>query len=306
MWTMASKFVPVALLLAGTAIVCFVPAPRAAGAPYQVLVFSKTAGFRHDTQIALGQAAITDLAAANGFTPTFTEDAADFTNDNLTNFRAVVFLNTTGDVLNATQQAAFEDYIRAGGGFVGTHSATDTEYDWPWYGGLVGAYFADHPPGLFDAALDVVDPSHPSTAHLPPRFTVTDEWYNFQTDPTPSVHVLLNLDESTYTGGTMGPSHPIAWFHSYDGGRAWYSGLGHNEDIYTQSWYRQHLLGGIEYAANVPETNARSLAALSAIVIAARVVTGRRNFSCRRDVSLAGIPVRCIRSCKSTAPRLSR
>ena len=103
------------------------------------------------------------------------------------------------------------------------------------------------------ASIDVVDPTHPSTAHLAARFTHTDEWYNFQSNPAASVEVLLNLDETTYTGGTMGASHPIAWHHDFDGGRSWYTGLGHNDAVYSETWFRQHLLGGIEYAANVPE-----------------------------------------------------
>ncbi|MDY7085309.1 MAG: ThuA domain-containing protein, partial [Actinomycetota bacterium] len=116
----------------------------AADAPYDVLVFSKTAGFRHDA-IPAGIQLIRDLGAANSFTVTATEDSGQFTATNLARFSAVVFLNTTGDVLNPAQQSAFENYIRSGGGFVGVHAASDTEYDWPFYGELVGAYFASHP-----------------------------------------------------------------------------------------------------------------------------------------------------------------
>ena len=240
---------------------------------YEVLVFSKTAGFRHGNQITAGQQAITQLGSSNGFTATFTEDAAAFTGPNLANYEAVVFLNTTGDVLSAAQQTTMESYITAGGGFAGVHSATDTEYSWPWYGGLVGAYFANHPPGMSAAAIDVLDTTHLSTSHLEPRFTHTDEWYNFQTNPAGSVQVLLDLDETTYTGGSMGVSHPIAWYHSYSGGRSWYTGLGHNEAVYAEPWFRQHLLGGIQYAANVPEPAAPAVLAVSMAFLA---VAGRR------------------------------
>jgi type 1 glutamine amidotransferase len=238
---------------------------------YDVLVFSKTGGFRHGDQITAGQEAIQQLGSANGFTPTFTEDAAAFTASNLASYEAVVFLNTTGDVLDAEQQTAMENYIAAGGGYAGVHSASDTEYGWSWYGGLIGAYFADHPPGMSAAAIDVLDSNHPSTSHLAVRFTHTDEWYNFQSNPAASVHVLLDLDETTYTGGTMGASHPIAWYHDYAGGRAWYTGLGHNEAVYAEPWFRQHLLGAIQYAANVPEP-----ASTVAVVTVGAAFAGRR------------------------------
>ena len=204
-------------------------------APYQVLVFSKTAGFRHDS-IPAGIAAIQQLGAANGFTVVATEDAAAFTDANLANFATVVFLSTTGDVLNATQQAAFERYIRAGGGYVGVHAAADTEYDWAWYGGLVGAYFNQHP-AIQPATVKVEDPAHPSTAGLPALWSRTDEWYNFRTNPRGAVHVLASLDEKTYAPGTgaMGADHPITWCQDYDGGRSWYTGLGHDSATFTDA-----------------------------------------------------------------------
>ena len=148
-----------------------------------------------------------------------------FTDTNLARFQAVIWLSTTGDVLNATQQAAFERYIRAGGGYVGVHAAADTEYDWPWYGNLVGAYFSSHP-AIQQAPSGSRTPAHPSTAGLPANWNRTDEWYNYRTNPRAQVHVLANLDEATYTGGGMGGDHPISWCRAYDGGRSWYTGLG--------------------------------------------------------------------------------
>src|SRR5690606_18918756 len=161
---------------------------------------------------------------------------------------AVVFLSTTGDVLNDEQQAAFEAYIQDGGGYAGIHAASDTEYDWPWYGDLVGAYFDSHP-AIQEATVEVEDHAHPSTAHLPQEWVRTDEWYNFQDNPRGDVHVLAALDEETYDGGGMGADHPIAWCHDYDGGRAWYTGGGHTSESFTDPEFVQHLLGGIQTAA---------------------------------------------------------
>ncbi len=216
-------------------------------AAFDVLVFSKTAGFRHSS-IAPGIAAIKGLGAAHDFSVVATEDANAFTPANLANFESVVFLNTTGDILNATQQTAFEQYIQGGGGWVGVHAAADTEYGWAWYGELLGAYFQGHP-AIQQATIVVADQVHPSTDDLPERWVRTDEWYNFQTNPRGNVHVLATLDESTYAGGADGFDHPIAWYHDYDGGRAWYTGLGHTDASYSDPLFIDHLLGGIEYAA---------------------------------------------------------
>ena len=217
--------------------------------PFRILVFSRTTGFRH-ASIPNGIAAIQQLATQNNFLVTATEDPAVFNDAALAQYRAVVFLMTTGDILDATQQAAFERYIRAGNGYVGVHSASDTEYSWPWYGGLVGAYFSNHP-AIQTATIHVEDFDHPSTRFLSPAWVRNDEWYSFQTNPRTNVRVLATLDESTYTGGTMGSDHPIAWFHDYDGGRSWYTAGGHTAESYAEPLFRAHLLGGIQYAAGV-------------------------------------------------------
>ncbi len=218
-----------------------------AGSGFAVLVFSKTAGFRHDS-IEAGVAAIRELGAKHGFQVEATEDASGFTAENLARYRVVAFLNTTGDVLPAPQEAAFERFIRAGGGYVGIHSATDTEYDWPWYGALVGTYFSKHP-AIQTATLRVLDRTHPSTRELPPEWVRRDEWYNFRYAPAGDVQVLIEIDESTYSGGTMGARHPMAWCHAYDGGRAWYTALGHTRESYVEPLFLAHLLGGIRWAA---------------------------------------------------------
>ncbi|MBX7267646.1 ThuA domain-containing protein [Micromonospora sp. Llam7] len=230
-------------------------AASAADAPYDVLVFSKTAGFRHDS-IAVGTQAIRDLGAANSFTVTATEDATAFTTGNLAQYETVIFLNTTGDVLDAGQQTAFESYIGSGGGFVGVHSAADTEYGWSFYGNLVGAYFRSHP-AIQQATVRVENRAHAATAHLPQTWTRTDEWYDYQASARPGARVLASLDESSYSGGVMGADHPIAWCKTYGGGRSFYTGGGHTQASYSEPAFRAHLLGGIRYAAGRTRADCR-------------------------------------------------
>ncbi len=210
-----------------------------------ILVFSKTAGFRHNS-IEAGVAALQKLGQAHNVQVTATEDAAFFTGHSLQKYSAVVFLNTTMDVLNKEQEAAFEAYIQSGGGFAGVHAAADTEYDWPWYNKLVGAYFDSHPETQ-RAAVDVLDKSHASTSGLPDRWERVDEWYNYK-DMNPDVTVLAKVDETSYKGGKNGENHPIIWYHEYDGGRAFYTGLGHTPESFSDTTFLQHLWGGIEYA----------------------------------------------------------
>jgi type 1 glutamine amidotransferase len=238
-------------------LACTVPGTPAAAAdaPYDVLVFSKTAGFRHDS-IAVGTQTIRELGAANNFTVTATEDGNHFTTANLSRYEAVIFLNTTGDVLNDTQQSAFQSYIGAGGGFVGVHSASDTEYNWSFYGDLVGAYFASHP-AIQQATVKVENRAHAATAHLPQSWPRTDEWYNFRTNPRATARVLATLDESSYSGGSMGADHPHAWCKTYSGGRSFYTGGGHTQASYADPTFRAHLLGGIRYAAGRTRADCR-------------------------------------------------
>jgi len=221
--------------------------------PFKVLVFSKTAGFRHDS-IPDGIAMIEQLGAMNHFAVDTSEDSSLFSDANLANYRAVIFLNTTGDILDPNQQAGFQHYIEMGGGFVGIHSASDTEHSWPWYGGLVGAYFESHPE-IQTATLHVDDANNPATSFLGSTWQRTDEWYNFATNPRGNVHVLLTLDESTYSGGTMGADHPVTWCQVYDGGRSWYTENGHTKETYSEPLYQQHVLAGIQYAAGVLTSN---------------------------------------------------
>ena len=217
--------------------------------PSKVLVFSKTTVFRHQS-IEKGVAAIQKLGKENGFQVDHTEDAEKIHENNLKNYAAIIFLSTTGDVLNNRQQADFERYIQAGGGFVGIHAAADTEYDWPWYGKLVGGYFDSHPnnPNVREADLVITDKSHDCTKMFEEeRWHRNDEWYNYK-DMNPDVNVVMTIDESTYEGGTNGENHPMAWYHEYDGGRAFYTGSGHTEETFDEELFLQHLLGGIKWA----------------------------------------------------------
>ena len=215
----------------------------------RVLVFTKANGYRHES-IDDGVRAFQELAATRGIEIVATEDAEAFDDASLQGYAAVVFLSTTGDILAAPQEAAFERYITGGGGFVGVHAASTTEYDWPWYGTLVGARFVYHPP-IQPAVLRPEGRAHPSTEDLPRRWQRSDEWYAFDRNPRPDVHVLLSVSERTYEGGTMGSDHPLAWCHRIDRGRSWYTALGHEESAYAEETFRRHLLGGLVWAAGL-------------------------------------------------------
>lgn len=226
---------------------------HAANPAFRVLVFSKTTGYRH-ASIPDGIAAIEKLGQDNGFAVDATEDATQFNDANLTRYQTVVFLSTTGDPLDQqAEKDAFQRYIQHGGGYVGIHAAADSGYNWAWYGGLVGAYFRDHP-AIQQATVDVAGQGTAATRGLPNRWTRTDEWYNYSTNPRPQVRVLATLDERTYnpvgyTGGSMGSDHPISWCHPYDGGRAFYTGMGHTSESYTEPLFLSHILGGIKMTA---------------------------------------------------------
>lgn len=215
----------------------------------RILVFTRTTGYRHDS-IPAGVEALRDLGAAHGWTVAATEDPAELA-AGLGGCRAVVFLSTSGEVLGDAERAALRGYLADGGAFLGVHAAACTEYDWPWYGDLVGARFDGHPeiqPGV----VVVEDRTHPATAHLPARWARTDEWYDFRASPRGAVTVLASADESSYRGGTMGADHPLVWCHENTGGRSFYTALGHGADHYGDPVFRRHLLGGLSWAARLP------------------------------------------------------
>ena len=217
------------------------------GGKPKVLVFSKTMGFKH-ASIPNGLAAIQKLGAENNFEVDTTKNAALFEDDILKQYSAIVFLSTTGNVLDHKQEAAFERYLQAGGGYVGIHAATDTEYDWNWYGKLVGGYFQSHPSGTPEADFVIRDKNFAATSFFTDSiWHRTDEMYNFK-KLNPDVKVVMTIDESTYEGGENGEYHPMSWYHEYDGGRAFYTALGHTEESYTDELYLKHLLGGVQYA----------------------------------------------------------
>jgi PKD repeat protein/regulation of enolase protein 1 (concanavalin A-like superfamily) len=242
--------------------------PDDAEASFRTLVFSETAGFRHSS-IDEGHAALEQLGEDEGFQVDHTEDSTVFRPDVLSHYDTVTFLSTTGDVLSPTEQGAFEDYIQGGGGYTGIHSASDTEYEWEWYGHLVGAYFRNHPPGTPTATVRIEDQEHPSTAGQPASYTMVDEWYNFQSPVDPvvggggddynprgvaGIHVLGNVDESTYDeqdGNATDDDHPLIWCQRYDGGRSWYTAMGHAEATFTEANFLQQVLGGLETTAGI-------------------------------------------------------
>lgn len=251
-----------------------------------VLVFSKTEGFRHGS-IEVAIDAIKKLGSENGFNVVSTENPQYFVEDSLQGYAAIVFLNTTQDVLNSVQQADFERYIQSGGGFAGIHAATDTEYDWPWYNRLVGAVFDGHPK-IQEAKLLIVDKTHKSTRNLDSIWMKSDEWYNFK-NINPNIKVLIHIDETSYEGGTNGQTHPISWYHEYDGGRSFYTEMGHTDETYQDPSFLNHLLGGIEYAIGNNQRN-YNLATIDRVPLEDRFAKKILDFNLDEPMELDEIP----------------
>jgi type 1 glutamine amidotransferase len=224
---------------------------------FSVLLFSKTAGWHHES-IHEGVTAIRNLGQLHDFTVFWTEDAKRVFNDKeLQKYKVVIFLSTTGDILTDEQQAAFERYMKAGGGFVGIHAAADTEYGWPFYTKMVGHMFHIHPE-VQTATIKVEDANFPGMDRFPKRFLATEEWYQYDASRSDKLHYLLSVDEKTYKpyakwgpkeGKGMGNFHPLAWYQEYEGGRAFYTGLGHLPATYADTSFMQHVYGGIYWAA---------------------------------------------------------
>lgn len=222
---------------------------------FKALLFTKTDGFHHES-IQEGVTAIRTLANRNNFTIDWQENASIFNDKALGNYNVVIFLNTTGNILNDEQQAAFEKFIKAGNGYVGIHSASDTEYDWVWYTKMVGMMFKIHPQQQ-TAYLKLEDGNFPGMERFPKKMLWTDEWYEYSERKADDLHILLSVDEKTYDpyvkwgtneGKGMG-FHPIAWYHKYDGGRSFYTGLGHIPLTFSDPIFLDHLYGGIYWAA---------------------------------------------------------
>ena len=222
-------------------------AAQAAGREFKVMVFTRAVGEQH-ASTAAGVKAIKDLGKERRFIVNATADPTEFRADRLAQFRAVVFLNTSGDVLTDAQQAAFEDYYRDGGGFVGIHSAIDTEPDWAFLGDVLGTR-STGAPAVAQATVKVADRVHDASKSLPEYWQRTDEWYDFAANVRGRSHVLATVDETTYSGGTMGFDHPVAWCKDFRGGRSFYTAGGHTAAAYAEPAFRRHLAGGIEWAA---------------------------------------------------------
>ncbi len=223
---------------------------------FKALLFTRTAGWHHES-INEGVDAIRLMAERNFFDIEWHEDPSRFNDKNLEQFDVIIFLNTTGDIFNEEQQAAMEKFIRAGKGFVGIHSASDTEYDWPWYTKLVGRMFRIHP-AIQTARIKVLDRKFPGFELMPDEQLWTDEWYEFGEEKTTGLNYLLSVDEKTFdpkadwgrvAGTGMGSFHPLAWYHNYDGGRSFYTALGHLPSKFTDPGFLAHLYGGIYWAA---------------------------------------------------------
>ena len=216
-----------------------------ANARDSILVYTGTLGWRHDS-IPQAVATLRELAPQAGLALVHSEDPAMFEPASLARFKLVVFANTTGPVLAPAQRAAFQRYLANGGAFMGVHAAADTGKDWPWYGELVGAWFHKHPPGLQSTRVRFEAGRGPQGMV---HWQVTDELYNYTRNPRNAVDVIATVDEAGYSGGTMGADHPIAWCHSGNGGRAWYTGLGHDPALYADPVFRAHLLRGLRWAS---------------------------------------------------------
>jgi type 1 glutamine amidotransferase len=222
--------------------------------PGSILIYTKNGeGYVHDN-IAASVAAMEKICEAEGMLTEVSDDPDVFTPENLARFDALIFANTNNKGFNTeAQKKAFQEYIRGGGGFMAIHSSNATERDWPWYRAMVGGKFLRHPPHQEFEVL-VTDPAHPSTSHLPERWTVRDECY-YSYHLNPDIHVLLTADlntiedeqKSEYPGEVFGSQFPLCWCHEFEGGRQWYTALGHDIEFYEDPLFVEHLRGGLRW-----------------------------------------------------------
>jgi type 1 glutamine amidotransferase len=241
------RFVIILLMLSGF---FFVNSTQAQPEEINVLLYTSPDPW-HNPTIPTAVTRLKELAAANNMGITWTQQESKFTDEFLSQFSVIVFLHATSSKFSPEQMECIKNFIRSGGGFVGIHGASTFGLvnEDPWYGGLVGYEFTKHP-AIQTAVLKVTDKKHPATMHLPDRWVWTDEWYNFKGPLPENLHVLLTVDESTYVDEKgMGEAHPIAWYQEYDGGRSFYTALGHIEMSYNDPLFLKHLLGGIYWAA---------------------------------------------------------
>ena len=223
---------------------------------FKALLVTTTKGWHHES-VHSGVLAIQQLGVKNSFDVVLFEDPKAFTDKYLEQFKAVIFLNTTGDILDSAQQRVMERFVRAGKGFVGIHSASDTEYDWEWYTKLVGRMFHIHP-AIQTAKVTIIDSTFPGLQGFSSNKLWTDEWYEFGPEKVSDLQYILAIDETSYDpkvewgnkkGIGMGKLHPVAWYHNYDGGRSFYTALGHVPSVFSDPVFLNHLYAGIYWAA---------------------------------------------------------
>jgi type 1 glutamine amidotransferase len=230
----------------------------------KILVFTKTQGYDHGTRV-VADSLILSLGAKNGFDVDTTNTATGFFTDaKLSSYKAVCFINTTGNLMTDAEKAAFQRFITAGNGYVGMHASADCEYAWPWYHELLGAYFVGHPFNIALAKIAILDRNNPSSQFIKKDTIIrTDEWYFFDNntyapaiDPAKltNLHVLMNLVESSLPNSTQSKYHPICWYQTFAGGKAWYSGFGHNPAYFRDTIVQKNLLGGILWASGMSAT----------------------------------------------------
>ena len=215
---------------------------------FSILVITEANGWVHDS-IDAGMTLIKNIGERNNFNVYHSDDSSVITDNNLMDIRTIVFLNTTMEILTDDEQNIMENFIKGGKGFVGVHAAADTEYDWPWYGKLVGGYFVSHPEGQPRASIHTLNKNSFFTNHLDDKWEIEDEWYNYQFI-NPNITPILNLDERSYEGGINGKNHPITWYHEFEGGKSFYTGLGHQKETYEDARFQKLLENGILYAIN--------------------------------------------------------
>jgi type 1 glutamine amidotransferase len=227
---------------------------------FKVLLVTETDGWYHES-IESGVTAINELAATHNFEVNRQQNAEKITDNKLKNYDAVIFLSTTGNVFDESEKTALQKFIQSGKGFVGIHAASDTEYNWEWYTKLVGRMFHIHPREQ-TAKLKILNHDFPGLEGFPNSLLWTDEWYEFGPEKVSGLKYLIAVDEKTYdpavvwkrnptdiVGKGMGDFHPISWYHEFDGGRSFYTALGHINNVYKNHWFLEHLYGGIYYAA---------------------------------------------------------
>lgn len=223
---------------------------------FSVFLFTKTDGWHHKS-INAAVTAMETLSEKHHFSIDWHEDASRINPENLAQYDVIMFMLTTGDILNDEQKRAMEQFVKSGKGFVGVHSASDTEYQWDWYTRMVGRSFHIHPL-IQTAELSVMSREFPGLERMPDRFLWTDEWYEFGEEKIDTLNYILSVDESTFdpvakwddkSGKGMGEFHPVAWYHEYDGGRAFYTALGHMGSTYSDTLFMEHIYGGLYWAA---------------------------------------------------------